>query len=244
LDAAVPGSASRVGVEQRCPVPLPAGTIPGEETSVPDPAQQADIEQFDLRAQLWARAHHEAAHAVVGTLLGAHVEGAEIWSGPPVGGRVRLTGLDDEATRADPHAMVRRIVYLLAGPIAERIVSSAMGAIQNEAASFAATTLMMAIHDPASIDGGTDLGAVAHLILEYFGPDDEAPAAAAADHLPLSVEDLVRGHWHAIQTVVAVLLRHGRITEEQFQSLMTRVLPSAPPSDLYEALPARSDRWT
>src|SRR5215212_4373434 len=43
---------------------------------------------------LWARAHHEAAHAVVATLMGGRVEEIELWSGPPVGGRVHLTGLD------------------------------------------------------------------------------------------------------------------------------------------------------
>ncbi len=34
-----------------------------------------------------ARAHHEASHAVVASVLGARVGTLEIWSGPPVGGR-------------------------------------------------------------------------------------------------------------------------------------------------------------
>src|SRR3954471_452170 len=66
---------------------------------------------------LWARAHHEAAHAVVATVMGGRVEEIQLWSGPPVGGRVRLTGIDASATGVDGYDLVRRIVYLLAGPI-------------------------------------------------------------------------------------------------------------------------------
>ena len=204
-----------------------------------DAAQHADLERHDLRARLWARAHHEAAHAVVGTLLGAHVKGVEIWSGPPVAGRVQITGLDDAA--AGSHGLVRRIVYALSGPIAEQIARGGSGMIMNEPASLAASALLTAVRDPSTIDQGTDLGTVAQLILDHFGSDDENAIAAAVDHLPLNVESLVREQWSNIQLVVASLLRHGSISEEQFQSLVSLALPAGPPSDLYEALPARSD---
>ena len=208
---------------------------------MPGSDERADVESHALQAQLWARAHHEAAHAVVGTLLGGRVVGVELWSGPPVAGRVQMTDLDDPSIGLADHGLVRRIAYLLAGPIAERIAGSALGMIQNEAASMAATALMMGLRDPASIEQNTDLGAVAELILDYFGPDGEEPAAAAADHLPLSVEGLVRDHWSAIQMVVANLLRHGRLTEEQFQAIVTLSLPAPTAPDLLDALPARSD---
>ena len=45
------------------------------------------------RLALWTRVHHEAAHAVVGTLLGGRVTGVEVWPGPPVGGRTTVDGL-------------------------------------------------------------------------------------------------------------------------------------------------------
>lgn len=217
------------------------GTMTIMGTPMPDPAKRADVEIHALQAQLWARAHHEAAHAVAGTLLGGRVISVELWSGPPVAGRVRVTGLDDSTDGPGDHGLVRRIVYLLAGPIAERIAGGESGSILNEAASIAATALMMGIREPARIDQSTDLGAVAALLVDYFGPTGEAPASAAADHLPLSVEGLVRDHWSAIQLVVASLLRHGRLTEEQFQSIITVALPAPTVPDLLHELPARSD---
>ena len=62
-----------------------AGTIPGVSASDDEANARVEIQPHDLPALLWARAHHEAAHAVVGTLLGGTVTEAAIWSGPPVG---------------------------------------------------------------------------------------------------------------------------------------------------------------
>jgi hypothetical protein len=195
------------------------------------------VERHDLRAHLWARAHHEAAHAVVGTLLGGHVTEIAIWSGPPVAGRARLTGLDDSPDGLADHGLVRRIVHLLAGPIAEQIATGGRGLIQNEPASLVATALTEALCDPATIDPDSDLGKVATLIADHFGPDGEVAAAAAVDHLAMNVETLVRERWSAVEVVVASLLRHGHLTEEQFQSLLTLTMPAPPPSDLLQALP-------
>ena len=61
--------------------------------------------------------------------------------------------------------------------------------------------------------------------------------ATAVDHLPLSVEAVVRGQWHAIQTVAMNLLRHGRLTEEQLGLLWSAVLTAGPPSEILELLP-------
>jgi hypothetical protein len=61
--------------------------------------------------------------------------------------------------------------------------------------------------------------------------------ATAVDHLPLSVEAVVRGQWDAIQVVATSLLRRGRLTEEQLRSLWSAVLPAPPPTDLFELLP-------
>jgi hypothetical protein len=205
------------------------------ETPAQDAADRAAVDRHELPLRLWARAHHEAAHAVVGTLLGARVTDVEIWSGPPVGGRVRLTGLDDPT--AGPHGLVRRIVYQLAGPLAEQIASGESGTILNGPASLAAAALMAGTRDPEAIDPETDLGTVAGLILDHFGPDDEAGAAAAVDHLPLHVETLVRDQWGAVQQVAASLLRYGRLTEDQVQSIAsaTMVLPES--GELLQALP-------
>ena len=204
---------------------------------MPDSNQPPDGEQRDLLADLWARAHHDAAHAVVATLLGAQVSQVEVWPGPPVGGRTELTGLDEAESGARDYGLVRRLAYLIAGPIAERIAAGGSGAILNEPASVAAQTLLEGVRDPSSVDPATDLGTAAILIHDHFGPDDEAGFAAAIDHLPMSVEATVRGQWHTIQTVAMHLLRRGRLTEEQLRSLWSAVLPAGPPSELLELLP-------
>jgi hypothetical protein len=204
---------------------------------VSDATDHADFERHDLRERLWVRAHHEAAHAVVGTLLGGRVMGVEIWSGPPVGGRTQMTGLEEPESGVAGYGLVRRLAYLIAGPIAERIGGGESGAILNEPASFAASLLMDGARDPSTVDPATDLGTAALLIHDHFGPDDEAGMAMAVDHLPLSVEAVVRGQWHAIQTVAMHLLRHGRLTEEQLGSLWSAVLPAGTPSELLELRP-------
>jgi len=204
-----------------------------------DASHDAELEPYELRARLWARAHHEAAHAVVGTLLGAQVEEVALWSGPPVVGRVRLTGLDDPAAH-DQYGLVRRIVYLLAGPLAEQIAAGGAGMIMNEPASLAATALMAALRDPASVELAPDLAAVSRLILDHFGPDDEAGPAAAVDHMALNVETLLRERWSAVEQMAAGLLRHGRLTDEQLQSLFALAMPAPPDSELFDALPPRS----
>src|SRR4051794_32680898 len=206
----------------------------------PDEIPLTNAEHHELRLQLWARAHHEAAHAVVGTLLGGRVAEVAIWSGPPVGGNVRLLGqVEPETAHAmhAHHALVQRIVYLLAGPIAARIASGGAGLIMNEPASMVASVLLAAIRTPApahheanqgiAADAQeTELGTVAGLIRDHFGPEDEAGAAAAIDHLPLHVETLLRDRWSAIETIAISLLRHGRLTEDQFQRLFSDALPA------------------
>ena len=205
----------------------------------PHAAEQADRERHALRAQLWVRAHHEAAHAVVGTLLGGRVTGAAIWPGPPMSGRVVLTGLDDgpdAGTAPDQFVLVRRIVYVLAGPIAEQIAGG-MGMIANEPASRVAAMLLEGVRDQTApgqppegqpADGlPADILTVVGLLLDHFGPDGEAELAAAVDHLPLHVENLLRERWSAIEMIVVSLLRHGRLTEDQFRTLFAEALPGA-----------------
>ena len=78
----------------------------------------------------------------------------------------------------------------------------------------------------------------AGLILEHFGPEDETGIAAAVDHLGMSVESFVRSQWTNVELVAAALLRERRLTEKQFQSLMSRMLPEPPPSELLQLLPS------
>ena len=206
-------------------------------TPVPDPSDQAKAEARDLRAQLWMRAHHEAAHAVVGTLFGKRITAVEVWGGPPVGGRTDLSGSDDEsaaapgpAARPDAHATLRQIVYLLAGPVAARISSGGPAQIMNDPAAFVSIRLDAVINDPDGADLPpelVDIKTVAGLVVGHFGADDEAGIAAAVDHLGLSVESLVRDHWSSIQTVAGSLLRSGRLTENEFHSLWSRALSAA-----------------
>lgn len=212
------------------------GTITDVQTP-PDPASEANLENLDLRVALWARAHHEAAHAVVAILLGAQVSQIEVWPGPPVGGRTQTTGLDEPDPGAADYGLVRRLAYLIAGPIAERIAGGGSAAILNEPASVAAQALLEGVRDQSTIDPATDLGTAAILIHDHFGLDDEAGATAAVDHLPLSVESVVRGQWDAVQVVAVNLLRRGRLTAEQLGSLWSAVLPPGSPAELLELLP-------
>jgi hypothetical protein len=201
------------------------------------PDDQAQLQPHDLPALLWARAHHEAAHAVVGTLLGGTVSEAVIWSGPPVGGRVVLTGLDDAAAGpTDQYGLVRRIVYHLAGPIAEQIASGA-GMIANEPASRVAAVLLDGVRDPSATGAASagppatepsaDLATVVRLLVDHFGPDGQAELAAAVDHLPLHVETLLRDRWGPVEVIAISLLRHGRLTEAQVRALFAEALPGA-----------------
>ena len=188
---------------------------------------------------LWARAHHEAAHAVVATLMGGRVEEIELWSGPPAGGRVHLTGHDVASSAdADGYALVRRIVYLLAGPISEHIAEAGPAAILNEAASMVATAMLVALRDPATIELHPDVQAVVGLLQEHFGPENEAGAAAAVDHLAMHVENYVRDQWTAIQGVAASLLRHGRLSGDQLQSFFSAALPASDMAALLDAFPS------
>jgi hypothetical protein len=207
-------------------------------TPVPDPSDQAEAEARALRAQLWMRAHHEAAHAVVGTLFGKRVTAVEVWGGPPVGGRTELSALDDDESAAAPgpapgpdaHATLRQIVYLMAGPVAARISAGGSAQIMNDTAAFVSIRLGAVIDDPDSAELPlelVDIKTVAGLVVGHFGADDEAGIAAAVDHLGLSVESLVRDHWSSIQTVAGSLLRSGRLTEIEFHSLWSRALSAA-----------------
>jgi hypothetical protein len=208
----------------------------GVETPEPDAAGHTELERHALQAQLWARAHHEAAQAVVGTVLGARVTDVEIWSGPPIGGRVGITGLEDEASGPSEHLLVRRCVYLLAGPVAEQIAAGGDGAILNEAAARAAMVLLDGVRDPATIDLDTELGTAAGLIQSHFGLDGEAAATAAIDHLSLAVETALRDRWIAIQSIAVSLLRHGKLTEEQVQAVFAVAMPAPASADLLSLL--------
>jgi hypothetical protein len=201
---------------------------PGVNTPEADADARAEIQPHDLPALLWARAHLEAAHAVVGTLLGGTVTEAAIWSGPPVGGQVRLTGLDDGAGGPpDQYGLVRRIVYHLAGPIAEQIASGGAGMIANEPASQVAAVLLDGVREPALAEASADLATVVGLLLGHFGSDGEAELAAAVDHLPLHVETLLRERWSPVEVIAISLLRHSRLTGDQVRALFAEALPGA-----------------
>jgi hypothetical protein len=217
--------------------------MPPGEQAVSDSREPEAGALRSLPALLWARAHHEAAHAVAATLLGGRVAEMELWSGPPVGGRVRMTGLDADSGRTDSgraggYGLVRHIVYLLAGPIAEHIAEAGPAPIQNDAASLIATALMMGLHEPGRIELHPDVQAVVGLLQAHFGPDDETGSAAAVDHLAMHVENYVTSQWAAIQSVAASLLRHGRLTGDQLDVLFTTAMPAPELAALLDEFPA------
>ena len=82
------------------------------------------------------------------------------------------------------------------------------------------------LRDAGSILDGTDLGAATRLLLDHFG-DSEDKAAAAVDHLAMSVEGCVWDHWDTIALVAVSLLRYRRLTSDEFRSIVPPMRPGA-----------------
>jgi hypothetical protein len=175
------------------------------------------MELRSVEALRTSAAYHQAGHAVVGALLGAHVQSVELWDGPPPGGRVRVEGLDERVEAPSDHDLVRLIAYRLAGPIAERIAEGGAMALQGDPGYRATTLVMQQFRAPDTIDDETDEGMAARLLLDHFGDGEEA-AATAVDHLALIIEGWVWDHWHAITVVAVNLLRYGHLTSAEFLS--------------------------
>jgi RNA polymerase sigma factor (sigma-70 family) len=85
--------------------------------------------------------------------------------------------------------------------------------------------LLEAVRDPSTTAQEADVGGVAGLMQDHFGPQGEADLAAAVDHLPLHVENLLRDRWSAVEVIAVSLLRHGRLTDDQFRALFAEALP-------------------
>src|SRR5436309_15770787 len=97
------------------------------------PATDASSTELrSVESLLRLAAYHQAGHAVMGALLGARVLSAELWDGPPPGGEVRTTGLDDDDGVPADHRIVRLLAYRLAGPIAETIAEGGGMTLQGD----------------------------------------------------------------------------------------------------------------
>src|SRR6266496_58623 len=188
----------------------------------------SSTELRSIASLLRLAAYHQAGHAVIGALLGARVLSAELWDGPPPGGEVRTAGLDDDDSVPSDHRVVRLLAYRLAGPIAEAIAEAGSMALQGDPGSRAATAIMSGFRDRESIDPETDHGAAARLLADHFG-DNEAEAAAATDHLAMSVEGWVWDQWNAIAILAARLLRHRHLTADELGFVLSPVQHSALP---------------
>ena len=148
-------------------------------------------------------------------------------AGRQSGARLCCTGLDAASPAADQYGLVRQIVHLLAGPLAEQIAGGGAGLIANEPASPVASALLEGVHVPTVTGQSADIATVVDLLQDHFGPDGESDLAAAVDHLPLHVETLLRDRWSAVEVIAVSLLRHGRLTEDQFRALFAGALPGA-----------------
>jgi len=180
-------------------------------------------------------AFHEAAHAVVGTVLGARVLSLELRSGPP-SCCAQVTDLSAPSGESPDHGLVRLIAYKLAGPIAQSIAEGSSTSFLGEPGWLAATTVMTHVRQPEGLDDETDEGAAARLVLDHFGSRDD-DAAAAVDHLALNVETWVRDHWSTIELVAVNLLRHRRLTGDQFRSLVSVTMPAPHTNQLLQTSP-------
>lgn len=199
----------------------PADDNTHPQPHLPPASGASGTELRSVAALLALAAHHQAGHAVIGALLGARVLSAELWDGPPPGGEVRIAGLEDDDGVSADHRVVRLLAYHLAGPIAEVIAEGGGLALQGDPGSRAAAAIMGGFRDPARIGEASDHGAAARLLLDHFG-DNEPEAAAATDHLAMSVEGWVWDQWPAIAMLAARLLRHRHLTADELGT----VLPS------------------
>jgi hypothetical protein len=78
---------------------------------------------------------------------------------------------------------------------------------------------MSGFRDRTRVDEHTDHGAAAQVLLDHFG-DNESEAAAATDHLAMSVEGWVWDHWHAIAMLAGRLLRARHLTADDFGTIL------------------------
>ena len=202
-------------------------TILIQPPSLP-PSDDAGAAIRSVASLLVLAAHHQAGHAVIAALLGARVLGARLWDGPPPGGEVQIAGLEHDAGVPADHRVVRMLAYYLAGPIAETIAEGGGLSIQGEPGYRAAMAIMDGFRSPASIDDQTDHGAAARLLLDHFG-ENEAEAAAAADHLSMGVEGWISDQWPAIARVAVRLLRHRHLTADDFRAVVPPLPPIALP---------------
>jgi len=191
-------------------------------------AERTAGELRSVESLLRLAAYHQAGHAAMATMLGVQVLSAELSEGPPPSGQVRVRGLEEDDEQASDRGLVRLLAYRLAGPIAEAIAEAGSRSLQGDPGSRAATTIMGGFRAPDTIDRATDHGAAAGLLREHFG-DGEEQAATAVEHLTINVEGWVRDNWHAIALVASSLLRHRRLTLDEFRSILPPLEPMALP---------------
>jgi hypothetical protein len=159
-------------------------------------------------------AHHEAAHAVIGSLLGLPVQYVEITV--QAGGVTGLTStpypqwvddwaasdgtgpLDDDQ-RAYLHA---NMVALLAGALADRQFRP-YGLTPDDD------------QDPRS-----DVDQVSQILWRLVGGDDQEPVQRALDSLLEVTSALMEKHWPQVQVVAAELTQRRRLTGSEVAALL------------------------
>jgi hypothetical protein len=158
-------------------------------------------------------AHHEAAHAVVGTLLGIEHEYVElIEEDGGVRGFTRDvppqwlkdwvashgTNALDDGQRAYLHAYM---VATLAGALADRQFRDVLGPDNDQ--------------DPRS-----DVGQVSTMLWAVVGGDDKEPVQCAMDRLREETAALLEKHWSQVQVVAAALTQRRRLTGAEVAALL------------------------
>ena len=172
-----------------------------------------------LEALFRLAAFHQAGHTVIAQMLGARVLCVELSADPLPRGTTRVDGLDDPDGSPSDHGLVRRLAYTMAGPIAESIAEAGAMALQGDPGYRAATAIMNSFRHPEGIDEAADHGTAARLLLDHFG-DGEVEAAAAVDHLAMSVEGWVWDHWPVIAMLAARLLRDRCLAADDLRSIV------------------------
>ncbi len=153
-----------------------------------------------------ATAYHEAGHAVIAVLCGERLTGVEI-----VGDDHHLGSVDALRLGLEPAAGVdpavptapveRRLLCVLAGPVAESIITG----------------------EPAWDEHSGDLDVAVRLALQVTGDccAVEPYLDAARDHL----EDLLCRHWLAVETLAWALLADRRLDGATVRRLLRPLLP-------------------
>jgi hypothetical protein len=159
-------------------------------------------------------AHHEAAHAVIGHVLGARIQHISLTEKHMLQDRRRAMRVGK--ARAEEF-LAANIVELLAGYTAGLVEANPPGAVLTVAEVIRDRVKHYMRHGTG--ENPDDLEYVAQLMLLWFGSEFEQ-AQRCIEIAAQITEQLVREQWRLIDVVAEALREHGEVSGEEFLALL------------------------